>query len=42
VQVLHVIKSDVDNLELRLGIVVGVFERQSLYRLRGQLRIGCI
>ena len=29
VQILHVIKSDVDNLELRLGIVDGVFERQS-------------
>ena len=29
VQVLHVIKSDVDNLELRLGIVDGVLERQA-------------
>ena len=29
VQVFHVIKSDVDNLELRLGIVDGVLERQA-------------
>ena len=29
VQILHVIKSDVDNLERRLGIVDGVLERQA-------------
>ena len=38
VQVLHVIKSDVDNLELRLGIVDGVIERQSSSSIRLALK----
>ena len=37
-QVLHVIKSDVDNLELRLGIVDGVIERQSTSSIRLSLK----